>query len=88
MTAIHAEAQQVASGAWPREDNPLVNAPHTAQTLTGEWDHPYSRAEAVYPVPSLVEGKYWPPVRRVDGAYGDRHLVCACQPVEAYGTTS
>jgi len=88
MVAIHAEAQQVASGAWPREDNPLVNAPHTAQMLTGEWDHPYSRAEAVYPVPSLVEGKYWPPVRRVDGAYGDRHLVCACQPVEAYGTTS
>ncbi|WP_245862764.1 aminomethyl-transferring glycine dehydrogenase [Georgenia soli] len=88
MAAIHAEAQQVAAGAWPQEDNPLVNAPHTAQMLTGEWDHPYTRAEAVYPVPSLVEGKYWPPVRRVDGAYGDRHLVCACQPVEAYGTTS
>jgi glycine dehydrogenase len=88
MVAIHAEAQQVASGAWPAEDNPLVNAPHTAQMLTQEWGHPYSRAEAVYPVPSLTDGKYWPPVRRVDGAYGDRHLVCACQPVEAYGTIS
>ena len=88
MAAIHTEAQQVGAGTWPRDDNPLVNAPHTAQMLTGEWDHPYTRAEAVYPLPSLVDGKYWPPVRRVDGAYGDRHLVCACQPVEAYGTVS
>ncbi|MFC7406093.1 aminomethyl-transferring glycine dehydrogenase [Georgenia alba] len=81
MIAIRAEADKVAAGTWPKDDNPLVHAPHTAECLTGEWTHPYTRAEAVYPVPGLVEGKYWAPVRRVDGAYGDRNLVCACPPV-------
>ncbi|KAE8764189.1 aminomethyl-transferring glycine dehydrogenase [Georgenia thermotolerans] len=88
MVAIAAEAARVGSGDWPREDNPLVGAPHTAEALVGEWEHPYTRAEAVFPVPGLVDGKYWPPVRRVDGAYGDRHLVCACPPVEAFGAVS
>ncbi|MPV37680.1 aminomethyl-transferring glycine dehydrogenase [Georgenia subflava] len=88
MAAIAVEARKVADGEWPADDNPLVNAPHTAQMLTGEWDHPYTRAEAVYPVPGTVDGKYWPPVRRVEGAYGDRNLVCACPPVGAYGTAS
>jgi glycine dehydrogenase len=84
MIAIHAEAEQVAAGHWPKGDNPLVNAPHTAACLTGEWNHPYSRAEAVYPNGLDPRTKYWPPVRRIDGAYGDRHLVCSCPPPEAF----
>ena len=88
MVAIAAEAARVGAGDWPRDDNPLVGAPHTAESLTGAWEHAYSRAEAVFPVPGLVAGKYWPPVRRIDGAYGDRHLVCACPPVEAFDTVS
>ncbi len=84
MIAIRAEADRVAAGGWPREDNPLVNAPHTAQCLVGEWAHPYSRTEAVYPGDVDPRAKYWPPVRRIDGAYGDRHLVCSCPPPEAF----
>ena len=85
MIRIKAEADAVARGEWPIDDNPLVNAPHTAESvITGEWTHPYSREQAVYPVPSLVRNKYWAPVRRVDQAYGDRNLVCACPPVEAF----
>ncbi|MDQ1128165.1 aminomethyl-transferring glycine dehydrogenase [Microbacterium sp. SORGH_AS_0888] len=79
MIAIRAEADRVAAGEWPAEDNPLVNAPHTAASIAvGEWTHPYSREQAVYPVPALVRSKYWPPVRRIDNAYGDRNLFCAC----------
>ena len=85
MIAIKAEAVAVAAGEWPADDNPLVNAPHTAESVvTGAWQHPYSRETAVYPVPSLVRTKYWPPVRRIDQAYGDRHLVCACPPPSAF----
>jgi glycine dehydrogenase len=85
MIAIRAEASAVAAGEWPADDNPLVNAPHTAQAVVAsEWAHPYSRETAVYPVASLVRTKYWPPVRRIDQAYGDRNLVCACPPVEAF----
>lgn len=85
MIAIHAEAQRVQEGRWPASDNPLVNAPHTAEAvIAGEWEHPYSREEAVYPLRSLVRTKYWPPVRRIDNAYGDRNLVCACPPPEAF----
>ncbi|MCR2793144.1 aminomethyl-transferring glycine dehydrogenase [Microbacterium sp. zg.Y625] len=85
MVAIHAEAHAVAAGEWPASDNPLVNAPHTAQSVVaGDWVHPYSRETAVYPVPSQVRTKYWPPVRRIDNAYGDRNLVCACPPPEAF----
>lgn len=85
MIQIHGEAQAVKAGRWPASDNPLVNAPHTAEAvIAGEWPHPYSRAEAVYPVPALVRSKYWPPVRRIDNAYGDRNLVCACPPPEAF----
>jgi glycine dehydrogenase len=62
----------------------LRNAPHTAQSLAGEWRHPYSREEAAYPDGVDPRAKYWPPVRRIDGAYGDRNLVCACPPVDAY----
>ncbi len=85
MILIKAEIDAVAAGEWPAEDNPLRNAPHTAQAaIEGEWTHPYDRARAVYPVHSLVRGKYWPPVRRIDQAYGDRNLVCACPPPEAF----
>lgn len=86
MIAIAHEAEEVARGVWPREDNPLVNAPHTAQCLVSTWEHPYSRAQAVFPQMSQerIERKYWPPVRRVDGPWGDRHFVCTCPPIEAY----
>ncbi|MCU1484854.1 MAG: glycine dehydrogenase [Actinomycetia bacterium] len=84
MVAIRAEIAKVADGTWPADDNPLRQAPHTAETLVREWDHPYTREEAVYPLPSVRDGKYWPPVRRIDGAHGDRNLVCSCLPVEAY----
>lgn len=85
MIAIKAEADRVAAGEWPAADNPLVNAPHTAESVVaGEWSHPYSRETAVYPVHALVRTKYWPPVRRIDQAYGDRNLVCACPPIEAF----
>jgi glycine dehydrogenase len=85
MIEIRAEIDAVAAGEWPVEDNPLRNAPHTAQSvIEGEWSHPYDRERAVYPVKSLVRGKYWPPVRRIDQAYGDRNLVCACPPPEAF----
>ncbi|WP_405376193.1 MULTISPECIES: aminomethyl-transferring glycine dehydrogenase [unclassified Microbacterium] len=85
MIAIKAEADAVAAGEWPARDNPLVNAPHSAEAvITTEWAHPYSRETAVYPVRTLIRSKYWPPVRRIDNAYGDRNLVCACPPIEAF----
>ncbi|RFA19998.1 aminomethyl-transferring glycine dehydrogenase [Subtercola boreus] len=85
MIAIRAEADAVQAGEWPAGDNPLVNAPHTAQSIAvGSWEHPYDRERAVFPVPSLISHKYWPPVRRIDQAYGDRNLFCACPPPEAF----
>ncbi|MCU1440224.1 MAG: gcvP [Rhodoglobus sp.] len=85
MIAIKDEADAVAAGTWPADDNPLTGAPHTAQSvIEGDWTHAYSREQAVYPLRSLIRHKYWPPVRRIDNAYGDRNLVCACPPVEAF----
>ncbi len=84
MTAIKAEIDRVAAGDLDREDNPLRQAPHTAATLVGEWKHGYERAEAVFPAGVNPADKYWPPVRRVDGAYGDRNLVCSCPAPEAF----
>lgn len=81
MKQIKREINDVQAGKWPVDNNPLSNAPHTAEHCLGEWDHPYSREEAAYPVASLRDAKYWPPVRRIDGAYGDRNLVCACPPI-------
>ena len=84
MVAIRGEIDRVAAGEWAVADSPLRGAPHTARSLTGDWDRPYARAEAVYP-PGVDPGaKYWPPVRRVDGAYGDRNLMCSCPPVEDF----
>lgn len=84
MIKIREEIRAVESGALDKEDNPLKNAPHTAAELVGEWSHPYSREQAVYPVASLIDGKYWPPVGRVDNVFGDRNLVCACPSIESY----
>ncbi|MGW2512818.1 aminomethyl-transferring glycine dehydrogenase [Streptomyces scopuliridis] len=84
MIAIRAEIEKVASGEWPADDNPLCNAPHTAAALGGAWEHVYSRDEAVFPAGVSAADKYWPPVRRIDGAFGDRNLVCSCPPLDAY----
>jgi glycine dehydrogenase len=80
MIAIRGEIDRVASGEWPHADSPLHHAPHTAEDLmVADWDRPYTREEAAYPVPALRRSKYWPPVSRIDGGYGDRNLVCSCQ---------
>src|SRR5210317_381704 len=99
MISIRKEADQVAAGVWPAEDNPLVNAPHTAAHVAGtDWSHPYSREVGAYPAQHSsahdagvalsafpgVASKYWPPVRRINQAFGDRNLVCACPPIEAF----
>ncbi len=85
MIAIRQEIRAVESGTWPRDDNPLKNAPHTAQALLAtDWNHAYSREQAAYPVPALRHGKYWAPVGRVDNVYGDRNLFCSCPPVSDF----
>jgi glycine dehydrogenase len=87
MIAIRAEIEQVATGEFDAQDNPLKNAPHTAEMLiAGEWKHPYAAEEAAFPPGVDRRAKYWPPVRRIDQAYGDRNLVCACPPPEAFAT--
>ena len=86
MLAIRAEIARVEDGTWPADDNPLVNAPHTAAMLTRDWPHPYDRELAVHPSPHVRAAKYWPPVRRIDGVRGDRNLVCACPPPEAFAS--
>lgn len=86
MIAIREEIRAVEQGRWPREDNPLKHAPHTAASLlAAEWTHPYTREQAAYPVPALKrEGKYWSPVARVDNVHGDRNLFCSCIPMSAF----
>ncbi|MBH3430418.1 aminomethyl-transferring glycine dehydrogenase [Pseudomonas alkylphenolica] len=84
MIRIREEIRAVENGSLDKDDNPLKNAPHTAAEIAGEWSHPYSREQAVYPLATLVEGKYWPPVGRVDNVFGDRNLVCACPSIESY----
>ncbi|MEV1290921.1 aminomethyl-transferring glycine dehydrogenase [Pseudonocardia sp. NPDC049635] len=88
MISIRGEIDRVAAGEWPADDNPLRNAPHTAACLADDkWDHPYPRELAAYPtgaVPGVHDRKVWPPVRRIDGAHGDRNLVCSCPPPEAF----
>ena len=95
MIAIREEIRRVADGGWPAGDNPLVNAPHTAEHLTADtWTHAYTRAEAAWPLgtPTSAHGaaatRYWPPVARIDGGYGDRNLVCTCPPVEELARTT
>ena len=84
MIAIKGEIDRVGAGEWPVTDNPLRGAPHTAAELAGEWVHPYSRTEAVFPAGVSPAHKYFPPVGRIDGAFGDRNLVCSCPAPEAY----
>ncbi|HVL85913.1 MAG TPA: aminomethyl-transferring glycine dehydrogenase [Pseudonocardia sp.] len=89
MIGIRDEIRRVGEGEWPAGDNPLRNAPHTAACLVDKWDRPYPRELAVYPTgatPGVHDRKVWPPVRRIDGAHGDRNLVCSCPPVAAYAT--
>jgi glycine dehydrogenase len=83
MIAIRQEIDKVGDGLWPADDNPLRNAPHTAASIAGKWNHPYSREDAAFPAGS-AGAKVWPPVRRIDGAKGDRNLVCSCPPLDAY----
>ncbi len=78
MIAIKSEIDSVAAGVWPIEDSPLRNAPHTADCVIGDWTHAYPARLAAFPVETLRTDKYWPPVRRIDGAYGDRNLICSC----------
>ncbi|MFI2753947.1 aminomethyl-transferring glycine dehydrogenase [Cellulomonas sp. P22] len=88
MVAIRHEIDEVAAGTWPLADSPLRRAPHTAASVTADtWDLPYGRERAAYPLPSLRSDKYWPPVRRIDNAHGDRNLVCSCPPPEAFDDT-
>ena len=84
MASIRAEIAKVASGEWDRDDNPLRHAPHTAEAIAADWSHAYSRELAAYPVGSVRANKYWPPVARIDGVFGDRNLVCNCPPLSAY----
>ena len=88
MIAIKAETDAVAAGTWPLEESPLHYAPHTAEDLIGEWSRPYDRRLGAYPVDSLRSAKYFPPVSRIDAAFGDRHLVCSCEPLEALAALS
>ncbi len=84
MLAIRQEAQDIEDGKLPKDNNPLCNAPHTMQDLVGDWDRPYSREQGCFPPGSFKVDKYWAPVNRVDNAYGDRNLICACPPMEDY----
>jgi glycine dehydrogenase len=84
MIGIRGEIERVGSGEWPADNNPLRNAPHTADFLLGDWTAPYERELAAYPVRGSRQDKYWPPVRRIDQGYGDRNLTCSCPPIEAY----
>jgi len=85
MISIAGEAAKVADGTWPEDDNPLVNAPHSADVVMAEdWPHAYGREVAAFPVPGLKGDKYWPVVGRIDNAHGDRNLVCSCPAIDAY----
>lgn len=84
LVQIKKEAMKVKNGEWSADDNPLVNAPHTAQVVMGEWNRGYSREEAVYPLDYIRENKFWPSVSRVDDVYGDKNLVCSCPSIDNY----
>ncbi|MBA8736325.1 aminomethyl-transferring glycine dehydrogenase [Chromobacterium violaceum] len=84
MAAIRAEIDRVQSGAWPADNNPLVNAPHSKADIAGDWDRPYSREQGLFPLPYVLENKFWPSVNRIDDVYGDRNVVCSCPSTESY----
>ena len=84
MIAIHAEAEDIKDGRIDKENNPLKNAPHTVEDLVGDWNRPYTREQACFPPGAFRVDKYWPPVNRVDNAFGDRNLICTCPPMSDY----
>jgi glycine dehydrogenase len=84
MIAIREEIRAIETGTLPADDNPLKNAPHTQADITGDWTRPYSREQAVFPLPWVADNKFWPSVNRIDDVYGDRNLFCACVPMEDY----
>ncbi|MEQ1793291.1 MAG: aminomethyl-transferring glycine dehydrogenase [Nitrospira sp.] len=85
MIAIRAEIQEITDGRQPRTNNMLKNAPHTATTVTAtDWTRPYTREQAAFPTPWVRANKFWPSVSRIDEAYGDRHLICTCPPMDSY----
>ena len=86
MLTIREEIRAVELGQQHATDNALKNAPHTTADLAADWDHPYSRQQAAYPVPGLYTDKFWAPVSRIDNVFGDRNLVCSCPPPEAWVT--
>jgi glycine dehydrogenase len=84
MIAIRGEVKKIAAGKWPKENNPLVHAPHPVSRVTAsEWSHPYTREEAAFPLPWVKEKKFWPSVSRIDNVWGDRNLFCTCPPMES-----
>jgi glycine dehydrogenase len=85
MVSIYNEIKEIEDGIADKEDNVLKNAPHTAADLTSDdWTHPYSRHKAAFPLKWIEENKYWPPVGRIDDAFGDRNLMCTCAPIDEY----
>jgi Glycine cleavage system protein P (pyridoxal-binding), C-terminal domain len=85
MISIHQEIREIAEGKLDRTDNPLKNAPHTQHAvIVTEWNHGYNRERAVFPLPYTRESKFWPAVGRVNNTYGDRNLICTCEPVSSY----
>ena len=87
MIAIYHEVQQVITGHFPADNNPLVNAPHTQKDLIGDWQRPYSREQAAFPLAWIADNKFWPSVNRIDDVWGDRNLFCACPPTDSYSET-
>jgi glycine dehydrogenase len=86
MVAVRAEIEEVIVGSEDVQNNVLKNAPHTYRRVVSDnWEFPYSREKAAFPLPHLRENKFWPSVSRIDSAYGDRNLMCSCAPMEAYG---
>ena len=85
LIAIHAEIEKIEKGIWSKTDNPLKNAPHTQAVICAdEWNHDYSRTEAAFPIDYLSVQKFWPSIGRINNTFGDRNLVCTCEPTEAY----
>lgn len=85
MISIREETKRVEAGEWPQDNNPLHHAPHTlADIVDAEWDRPYSREVAAFPVAAVKVNKFWPSVNRVDDVYGDRNLMCSCPTIDSY----
>ncbi|MDE1715055.1 aminomethyl-transferring glycine dehydrogenase, partial (plasmid) [Chromobacterium amazonense] len=84
MASIRAEIDQVQNGVWPGDNNPLVNAPHSKADIAGDWDRPYSREQGLFPLPYVLENKFWPSVNRIDDVYGDRNVQCSCPSIDNY----